>query len=1000
MAITLFPHNAEAYEAAVQMLAETGKACVIHPTGTGKSFIGFKYCEDHPERSVLWLSPSEYIFRTQLENVEATMDWTPQNIGFCTYARLMLMNEAEISALEPEAIILDELHRAGAPCWQEGVERLFAAFPAVPRLGLTATNIRYLDNQRDMAEELFDGCVASEITLGEAIARGILSPPKYVLSVFSYQNELEKYERRIRTAKSRAARDAANEYFEALRRAIEKAEGLDAVFQKHMTARNGKYLVFCATVEHMDEMIAKVPEWFSGIDPKPHVYRVYANDPGASRAFAQFKADNSEHLKLLFSIDMLNEGVHVDDVDGVILFRPTVSPTVYKQQIGRAMSASKKKDAVIFDIVNNIENLYAIGAIEQEMRVVMNYYRDHGEGGEIVNDSFQVFDEVRDVRELFEKLNDTLSASWNLMYRFAEDYYREHGDLEVPKRYKTPEGYSLGSWIYIQRKIYNGDEYGNLTQERIRKLEAIGMTWEGVRNLSWNRFYAEAERYFKEKGHLRVPYDYVSDTGLRLGSWITNQRLYRKGNIRAASLTPERIAALDAIGMIWDVPDYLWVQNYAAACEYHRAHGDLMVPKTYVTTDGIRLGQWIANLRSAYSGNRTNDYRFKPEQIRQLEAIDMCWNPQEQKWENGFSHAESYVKRFGKPQVPASFVSEDGFALGTWIRHQRQAMAEGRLSPDRAEKLEALGLTWEKVDPWEFRFELAAAYFRQHGDLNIPGDYRPEGIWLAKWLNEQRQIRIGKRTGKTLTDDQISKLDAIGMEWGKRSQSVWSDRLEDAKAYYETHGNLLVPQKYSTPVGKKLGNWIKVQRKQRKKGALSSYQIKALDAIGMVWELDDPWEIGFAHAKVYADENGHLNVPVLYECEDGYKLGRWISNQRSMYTAPTQSRFLTAEQISRLESLGIVWQIRELQWQEGYWHALEYMRILNGQPWKSTYLSPDGFKTGAWIRSQMRIAQRGGMTEAHREKLRSAGLLEQTTAASPTRKMSARRGDAKSEIRL
>ncbi len=71
MAISLYPHNEAAYRAVTAMLTETGKACVIHPTGTGKSFIGFRYCEDHPEQSALWLSPSEYIFKTQCENLTA-----------------------------------------------------------------------------------------------------------------------------------------------------------------------------------------------------------------------------------------------------------------------------------------------------------------------------------------------------------------------------------------------------------------------------------------------------------------------------------------------------------------------------------------------------------------------------------------------------------------------------------------------------------------------------------------------------------------------------------------------------------------------------------------------------------------------------------------------------------------------------------------------------------------------------------------------------------------
>ena len=443
MAIALFDHNRIAYEAAVSLLTETGKAAIVHPTGTGKSFIAFKLCEDNPENRICWLSPSAYIYETQLENLKSAADgWQPENVTFLTYAKLMGMTDEEIAELQPDYIVLDEFHRCGAEMWGQGVQKLLSTYAATPVLGLSATAIRYLDNQRDMADELFDGNVASEITLGEAIVRGILATPKYVLSVFSYQKDLERYKARVRRAKSKVVRDEAERYLDALRRALEKADGLDVIFDKHMTERTGKYIVFCANKEHMDTMMEKVPEWFSRIDKAPHIYSVYSDDPSASQSFADFKADeDAEHLKLLFCIDALNEGIHVENVSGVILLRPTVSPIIYKQQIGRALAAGKRRNAVIWDIVNNIENLYSIGAVEEEMLVATTYYRSLGEDQAIVNERFQVIDEVRECRELFGKLNDALSAPWNVMYSYAKAYYEENGNLMPSSRYRTADGY-------------------------------------------------------------------------------------------------------------------------------------------------------------------------------------------------------------------------------------------------------------------------------------------------------------------------------------------------------------------------------------------------------------------------------------------------------------------------------------------------------------------------------------------------------------------------------
>lgn len=206
MKIELFEHNQTAYRAALSMLKIAGKAAVIHPTGTGKSFLGFKLCEDFPEARVAWLSPSEYIFKTQMENLRKSGAKEPDNIRFYTYAKLAGMPREELRMICPDYIILDEFHRCGARTWGQGVGNLLAMYPDAPVLGLSATAIRYLDNQRDMSDELFDGNVASEMTLGEAIVRGILNPPKYVLSAFSYQKELRRYEERVQRAGSKAVR--------------------------------------------------------------------------------------------------------------------------------------------------------------------------------------------------------------------------------------------------------------------------------------------------------------------------------------------------------------------------------------------------------------------------------------------------------------------------------------------------------------------------------------------------------------------------------------------------------------------------------------------------------------------------------------------------------------------------------------------------------------------------------------------------------------------------
>lgn len=747
------------------MLECTSRAAIVHPTGTGKAFIGLKFSENHPTSRICWLSPSEYIYKTQISNYQKAEGVVPTNITYFTYAKLSIMTSEEVQSIAPDYIVLDEFHRCGAETWGRGVQLLLEAYPNAKVIGLSATAIRYLDNQRNMADELFDGQIASEMTLGEAIVRGILAPPKYVLSAFSYQKDLNRLKQQVNSAKSREVRERAEDLFEALRRALENADGLDVLFKKHMKECNGKYLVFCSNIDHLREMQSMASRWFSAIDRDPHIYAVYAEDSEAEKTFAAFSEDHSDHLKLLYCVDMLNEGIHVSDVSGVILLRPTVSPIVYKQQIGRAMAAFHGRVPVIFDIVNNIENLYSIETLKDEVNSAVVYYRSLGLAHYIVNDHFSVIDELRDCRSLFERLNETLTASWEYMYAQAKQYYQENGHLNVPKRFKTEQGYSLGAWLQVQRAVRNGTQYGNLTPERIKLLDDIGMRWESLRDVTWNRYYHAAVEYSRKHGDLNPVATYISPDGLPLGKWLSRLRMLAKSQPSFCCLTPERIEKLNALGMVWDSLDYLWEHNYSAAAEYYREHRDLLVPCDYVTKDGTRLGNWIQKIRQSYAGA----YRgrsLSASQIARLNEIGMVWNGRNaQASANGLEAARAYYSEHGNLNVPVDYKTATGFAFGRWLARFRTTNGHEprhKATDEERRELDRLGMVWVKEDAWEKRYALAKQFYEENGHLRVPVDFNVDGVNLYKWLNEQKQILFGKRPGKSLSEIQQSRLRQIG----------------------------------------------------------------------------------------------------------------------------------------------------------------------------------------------------------------------------------------------
>lgn len=962
VSIELFEHNQIAYEKVVTMMNKTNKAAIVHPTGTGKSFIAFKLCEDNRDKIVCWISPSSYIFKTQIENVKQIYkDFSSENISFFTYSKLSLMSDDEIKKINPSYIILDEFHRAGATEWGRGVLRLLSLYKNVPLLGMSATNIRYLDEQRDMADELFEGNVASQMTLGEAIVRGILNPPKYVISMYAYEEELRKYERRLRSSKYNFTRVRAQKIIDDIRRSMDMADGMPEVFGRHIKEKDGKYIVFCSDYKHLKEMVSVSEKWFANVDENPHIYVAYSNNAETSRAFAKFKNDNSEHLKLLYCIDMLNEGIHVDDVSGVILLRPTISPIIYKQQIGRALSASGKKDTIIFDIVNNFENLSSINAIEEEMTSVMSHFRYIGDEKHIVNDRFDIIDEIRDCRELFEELERSFTLSWDDMYVLAERYFKEHGNLNVTRRYRTKEGYSLGNWIATQRAVYSGRTYGALDYEKIRRLNLIGMRWENKFDASWENFYEECKQYSEKHGNLNMNIEYMTDSGYALGKRIYQLRSYRKNGIQSVYLLKERIKQLDELGMIWDIDDYVWDKNFSAAERYFRQYGHLEVPYEYVSSDGIRLGFWIDKIRRMRRKTPETEM-LNSERIDKLSKIGMRWDTKyEVAWLNGYTEARNVYEKYGHLNVNSEFVTETGYELGSWISRQKRKFSS--LDIKKQELLNSMGITGKKAYSWDEKFQLAKAYYEEYLSLDIPHDYVTDGVWLGKWLTEQKQIYLGKRKGKSLTEIQIEKLNSIKISWNSKKEEIW-------EICFELVAEKKADKDHILPDGKRVSQWIDTQKRLYKSGKLSEYKAKRLINANIITATNDRWEDGYGYALSYYKSFGNLRVSSMYTTEEGFRLGSWISNQRTAY----KKGDLSSERKQLLEKIGMVWDIREEFWEETYDALRDYYQKNGHTNIPKKHITSFGTDLYEWLRTQYKKYKNGHLPVDKIERLKKLGV--------------------------
>jgi hypothetical protein len=248
-------------------------------------------------------------------------------------------------------------------------------------------------------------------------------------------------------------------------------------------------------------------------------------------------------------------------------------------------------------------------------------------------DSFRIIDEIWECRRLFAQLDRNLSATWDIYYRAAREYRKTNGNLRVPKDYVTDNGLTLGSWIKTQRRVYAGKVPGALTDEKIQKLNDLGMLWD-VRSDSWEEGYGELLTYYEKYGDADVKARYVSDSGFPLGKWVSNLRGKVKNKGMDQALTPEQQQKLAAVGMIWNKRgekqerqgEYarLWNTKFELARDYYEKHGDLNIPVAYCV-DGVRLGRWISNIRGKRRNPRSSGMVLDENRIRQLDSIGMNW---------------------------------------------------------------------------------------------------------------------------------------------------------------------------------------------------------------------------------------------------------------------------------------------------------------------------------------------------------------------------------------
>ena len=721
----------------------------------------------------------------------------------------------------------------------------------------------------------------------------------------------------------------------------------------------------------MQRMMEESKSWFQNVNEQIDTYSMASFIPKAEnlKVFEEFYHSDNEHLKLLFSIDMLNEGIHVPNIDGVIMLRPTESPIIFKQQLGRALSVGHNSNPIVFDIVNNVQSCEMVSHFYRDLkeRALVKFTQTGKKEDKAKIDAFKISYTVRQIQDIFSKIDNCLSLSWDDYYELAVEYYKEHGNLLVPVNY-SKNGMNLGYWITDQRKTMKGQGHRkDLTEEQIEKLESIGMVWDKLKE-QWDQTYAIAKAYYDENGSI----DGLKDkklNGKNLYQWLGDQiKSYNKG-----TLSEERIQLLEQIGVVWNKNEARWQEMYDLAKKYYEENGSLLS----ITDENLR--NWIQVQRQAYKGKGTYT-KLSKQQIEKLESIGMVWDVKGKGFSDMYELAKRYYEEHGDLLLPDKY-EIDGKKVSNWIKDKRKAYKKGTLIEEQIEQLETIGMIWDvKEYKWLQMFEQAKQDYDENGNLMLTPSQNKQ---LYAWLRIQRDLYI---KGEGLSEEQKRLLGEIEIskeikkpkaeakkEHRVSKKAEWDKMYKQAQEYYEANGNLIIPREdeYS-----QLYNWVKNQRTKYNvdptKCKLSKERIELLESIGMVWNIIEyQWNTMYAQAKAYYEQYGSLSIPDERETE--YKqLRTWIQEQKLKYNIEDRPN-LSKEQLEQLEAIGIVWNVNQASYDNMYKQAQEYFE----QHGDLLVPRTDEYsKLYTWVKAQRRkYKSEDGLSQEEIESLEAIGMV-------------------------
>jgi len=534
--------------------------------------------------------------------------------------------------------------------------------------------------------------------------------------------------------------------------------------------------------------------------------------------------------------------------------------------------------------------------------------------------------------QIIEKTND----SWDLRYRELKEYHNANGNSDVPARY---ENRALGTWCVAQRVRFKA---GKLSAIEIKKLENLDFNFK-PRGDNFKYFTNTLVKFKSKYGHCDVPI--YSDDFPKLGKLVNRYRhIYKKGVKRPdgsiylkyiGKLIKEDIQKLNGLGFKWQVRRRNWFNFYNEAKEHYELNGNLKG----LQKDNNSLYRWLYNQQKKLN-------KLPKDKIEKLNIIDI----------------NSFINKSEKKNHSS--------------KKEKTINIQQKLDFSNIEEIKEPSLDKKPVKnkSWDEYYIQLIDYKIKNGDTYVSRNsknYKGLGYWVYK-----QRLEFEKNK---LNENRIAKLNEIGFDFnikGRRLGNAWSKHYDELKDYYKINKHSHYTKSDGNPT---LYHWVLAQRVDKRKGKLKLERIKKLDDINFVWEPDnvgtlpddDNWLNHLIKLREYKDKFGHANVSQVDKNPEYKRLGKWLNEQRNYKKGRKLGKrivFLSEEKEALLNGLGIVWDIKEYEWNKRLDELQKYHEKFNS--WKVPLNGKEFGGLGHWI---YRI-KKNGTTSVRAGKLKNIGF--------------------------